>query len=47
MHIILLDEFFSESRTHLKQELFAAEDEFSSLLNSMFLKMPPTVVKAW
>ena len=41
------DEFFSESRSHLKQELFTAEDEFSSLLSSSFLQMAPTVVKAW
>ena len=41
------DEFFDESRDHLVQELFGPEDEFSSILTSSFLKMPPTVIKAW
>ena len=47
MTLSFLDEFFSEERSHLQQELFGSEDEFSSLLNSAFLQMPPTITKAW
>ena len=41
------DDFFSEERPHLQQELISPDDEFSSLLNASILKMPPVVIKAW
>ena len=42
-----LDEFFSDNRAHLQQELITPEDEFSSLLTASFLKIPSVVLKAW
>ena len=40
-------EFFDEKRLLLKQELLEPEDEFSTISSAAFLKMPPTVLKAW
>ena len=40
-------EFIDEERLLLKQELLEPEDEFSTIPTSPFLKIPPTVLKAW
>ena len=43
----ILVDMYDNSRTHLKQELLAPDDEFSSLQMTSFIGMPVSVLKAW
>lgn len=48
VHLLVFPvEFMDGERLLLKQELLEPEDEFSTTSTSQFLKMPPTVLKAW
>lgn len=38
--------FFGQERLHMKQELFEADDEFSSVTTTTFIRIPSTVLKA-